>query len=319
MSGYEDLIPPTVSPYNHQNLGSVVAGQPLQFRITESFREIGANITTLTLAVSVDGGADSYFTRTSDRISWTGNTFDYTVTYTPTTAFAHGQLVNYTVYVWDAASPPNKASAAFSVHVTSNAEAVPPIITVISPADGDVNVASDAPIRFSVTDADSGVDWSSVVLTVNGSDYTGSFLVRTPPTSSTCTYTPTPHRASPVACRVVAHDNAGNAATNSWGFNLASPIIPASGTVTTNTVVLFDPDEADGTVTVSDLPAGTTAVKIRTLLGVVVGTIEVGEGETSVEIDVSSDALATGLYVVEGTFESWETTYMALMLIARKP
>jgi hypothetical protein len=313
--GVPDVNAPRVFPYNHTDGGTLLAGEPLQFRITEPPPETGAAVTTMTLGVSIDGGAFEYFREGSSGIGFAGNPYDGIVTYAPATSFEAGETIVYGVVVWDRATPSaNRASTFFLVHVEWGVDATPPVVTVLAPLDGAMEITGRGPIRFSVTDDASGVDWESVVLTVNGVEYTigeGSDLYRRS-TSAGCTFIPSASYAtSPVEVAVVARDYAGNAGTAEWSFHLAGTV------VVPDRIVVADPGDGQGT-TILGLPGGTTEVKVRTLLGVVVGVTEVEENAGSVVIDVSAERFASGLYVVEGADADGKMTYRALLLVGRR-
>lgn len=126
-------------------------------------------------------------------------------------------------------------------------EIIKPIITLVSPTDGTLTVNNKLPITFKVTDEvkGSGVDLSSVVLTLDGVAYKqGSAGMAFSSIANGYQFTYTPQAAmkdGPHTVKITASDRDGNAATAvsaSYTLDTTKPQLtvssPANGLITNN-------------------------------------------------------------------------------------
>ncbi len=126
----------------------------------------------------------------------------------------------------------------FALVDTAGADLTPPVVELIEPVDGSYSACIDQPVRFVVRDDESGVDWSSVRLEVNGVTYTGDDLHVS---GDTVSFAPMLewHSGDTISYSLLfAADNAGNAA----------PELPISGTcvVDLDPPVVFSPSPSPG-------------------------------------------------------------------------
>ena len=93
-------------------------------------------------------------------------------------------------------------------------EHVAPVITIVSPTSGSYIISNQPTIQWTVTDDDSGVDESSISITLDGTEYTTGITKTAITGGYSCSFTPASalddgsHTAS-----FAADDNDGNSAT----------------------------------------------------------------------------------------------------------
>lgn len=93
-------------------------------------------------------------------------------------------------------------------------EHVAPVITIVSPTSGSYIISNQPTIQWTVTDDDSGVDESSISITLDGTEYTTGITKTAITGGFSCSFTPASalddgsHTAS-----FAADDNDGNSAT----------------------------------------------------------------------------------------------------------
>ena len=93
-------------------------------------------------------------------------------------------------------------------------EHVAPVITIVSPTSGSYIISNQPTIQWTVTDDDSGVDESSISITLDGTEYTSGITKTAITGGYSCSFTPATalddgsHTAS-----FAADDNDGNSAT----------------------------------------------------------------------------------------------------------
>jgi len=98
--------------------------------------------------------------------------------------FNYGETILAEVYAWDLASPANPTDinsqplAAWQFTVES-LETVPPVVSAQNPYDGQIDVLRGADLSFTISDAVTGVDWSTFQIQLTGSNgysktYTGA-------------------------------------------------------------------------------------------------------------------------------------------------
>jgi hypothetical protein len=213
-----DTTPPAVSAQSPAPGATGVAQNTiLRFHVTDAS---GVNQATLVLRVN---GTDVGPTVT-------GASTDLTVTYDPPTDFAAGVTVTVAVEADDLAATPNHLSTSWSFTCVDpgTPDTTPPYAEQESPAANATGVARNTVIRFHLRDAQSGVDASSIVLRVGGTQVT-------PVTSGTAqdltvTYDPPVDfgAAASVAVSVTASDEDGNAmaSLHVWSFTTGEETIP---------------------------------------------------------------------------------------------
>ena len=147
---------------------------------------------------------------------------DVTFTYDPPSDFEYGQLVTVTVGCVDLAGNPLPTDP-YSFRTEYEVDTTPPYTSGHNPAPGATNVPVGTNVVVHVQDTQSGVNQSTIVMTVEGTTITPS-VSGTPP-DYTLTYTP----SSPftygqvVDVTVDASDLAGNTMpTDSYSFTIES-------------------------------------------------------------------------------------------------
>lgn len=162
-------------------------------------------------------------------------------------------------------------------------EKIKPVITIISPTDGAAITTSNPQIKFKVLDNTlqssgfSGVDASSISLTIGGNAVSNSSITKTAITGGyECTYTP--ETALPDGnCTVTvnASDNDGNAAdTVSTTFKIDT-IAPTLNVTAPADGIMTNQSEITVSGTTSDATSSPVTVSI-TVGGVDQGTVNVG-------------------------------------------
>ena len=166
-------------------------------------------------------------------------------------------------------------------------EKVKPVITILSPTSGAAIITSNPTIKFRVLDnalqssGFSGVDASSITLTVGGNAVDNSKITKTAVTGGyECTYTPeTALPDGSCTITVGASDNDGNAADSvscTFKIDTVAPTLnvdsPTDGLVTNQT-------EHTVSGTTSDATSSPVTVKIK-VNGIDQGTVNVGSDGT---------------------------------------
>ena len=120
----------------------------------------------------------------------------------PASDFAPDSDVQVVISIADLATPPNVAQRSYSFHTGTSAsiDNDPPSAALASPADNATGVDPAATIDVRLDDAGMGVDFSSIVLTVNGN--TVSFSVSGDPAHAHIRYQPAHPFASESTVRV---------------------------------------------------------------------------------------------------------------------
>ena len=119
-------------------------------------------------------------------------------------------------------------------------EHVAPVITIVSPTSGSYIISNQPTIQWTVTDDDSGVDESSISITLDGTEYTAGITKTAITGGYSCSFTPASalddgsHTAS-----FAADDNDGNSATaktTTFTIDTVPPVLsvtaPEDGTKT---------------------------------------------------------------------------------------
>jgi|GEM_PF-1000147 len=156
-----DDDPPVVSNRDPDNAAtSVSRSDNVEFDLTDAVS--GVDWSSVTVDIE---GTD--YTQASGQWSRSGDT----VTINPSSDWAYGQVINVTI---DATDNNSNVMTQDVYSFTVIEDNDPPVVSNESPADGDTGVSLTADVVFDLTDAVSGVDWSSVTVGVEGTDYTQS-------------------------------------------------------------------------------------------------------------------------------------------------
>lgn len=182
-------------------------------------------------------------------------------------------------------------------------EVTAPVITISSPTPGTKTSSKRPPIVFTVTDNDSGVDESTVKLTLGEQTYTTSnFTKESIEGGYKYTYTPTADLADgEYTASVTASDNDGNAATQksvTFEVYAAAPTLsvtsPSEDGVTNKNTLQYEAETngAELVVTVNGEPqavnlSGGTATGTLTLSEGTNTIISTAKSETGVETTVT--------------------------------
>ncbi|MHA1229142.1 MAG: Ig-like domain-containing protein [Candidatus Helarchaeota archaeon] len=221
-----DTSAPTASNENPANGAYTSDSTPT---ITVMLSDSGSGIDSSSIQMKVESTSVSY--------TWNGTH----VSYTPSSAFANGQIVDVTV---DALDNVGNAMATYSWSFT--VDTAPPVASNPSPANGGYTNDPTPTIVIALSDALSGIDSSSIVMTVEssvvGHTFNGTHVFYTPSTAFA--------NGQVIDVTLDASDNVGNAmATYSWSF-----------TIDTAAPVASNPDPANGAYTNDATPTITLAL-----------------------------------------------------------
>ncbi|MFC1651972.1 Ig-like domain-containing protein [Patescibacteria group bacterium] len=159
----EDLIPPTTSNYNP---APGATGVLVDSNVSFDVSDLGSGVDIATVSADVNG---TLYTNGVPGFSYVGDPSNYTVTIDPASDFAYGATIPVTLYATDlAGNVMTPYSYSFDTETVSP-DLDPPYVQNENPADGAINVSLDSNVYFEVVDDDSGVDLSTVDLTVEGS------------------------------------------------------------------------------------------------------------------------------------------------------
>jgi hypothetical protein len=220
---YQIAAPDTTPPYVAQaspasGATGVAVGANISFHVLDA----GTGVNQSTLVLTVGGQTVTP--------TITGTSADLTVFYNPPSDFAAGATATVAVDVYDLATTPNRLQTSWQFRcVTPGApDTAPPAVSQQIPAPGATQVARNAVIRFHLSDAQTGVNQSTVVLRVDGVVVTPAFSGT--PQDLDVLYDPPTDFASlaTVTVSVDASDGASPAnamATVSWSFTCSQVVI----------------------------------------------------------------------------------------------
>ena len=179
-AGVTELNLTAFAPYTSGwNPAKSATGVPVNTNIVVHVRDDGAGVDQATIKMTVNG---SQVTPTV-----TGAPADYIVTYDPPSDFGYGQVVNVTVDAKDLASPPNVMTTD-SYSFTIGTDTIPPYTSRWNPAKGATGVPANTSIVVHVQDDQTGVNQSTIKMTVNSLQVTPT--IAGTPADYTVTYTP---------------------------------------------------------------------------------------------------------------------------------
>jgi len=182
--------------------------------ITLALTDALSGIDTSTISMTVEGSGVAH--------SWNGTH----VSYTPSSAFANGQVIDITVDVDDnVGNSMTTYSWSFTIDTTA------PVASNPRPTNGAYTADSTPTITLALTDTLSGIDTSTISMTVEGSGVTHSW------NGTHVSYTPGSAFANGqvIDVTVDVSDNIGNAMTTySWSFTIDTAAPVASNPKPTN-------------------------------------------------------------------------------------
>ncbi len=144
-------------------------------KVTVHVKDDGAGINQASLMLQVGGGT-VYDGSNADPASafpnttLTGDKQDYVLTYTPPSTFAFGSVINVVVDAADSAGNVMPQDSYSFTILAAGSDTQPPYLDNQVPAPNADMVANSADITFHVKDAGVGVDLSTLVVTINGSN-----------------------------------------------------------------------------------------------------------------------------------------------------
>jgi hypothetical protein len=157
---------------------------PRDTDIIVHIRDAGAGVDESTIVMTVEGE-----NVTGDLII-TGTNKNYTLTYNPPVNFSYEQVVNVTVNASDLASNPNTMETDAYSFTIKGIDYWQPYTTGHDPAPGETAVPVDTNIMVHVNDDHDGVDLSTIAMTVDDADVTGSLIITGTPANYTVVYDP---------------------------------------------------------------------------------------------------------------------------------
>jgi len=206
-----DTAAPTASNPNPANGAYTADSTPT---ITLQLTDALSGIDSSTISMTVEGSGVTH--------SWNGTH----VSYTPGSAFANGQVIDVTVDVDDNAG---NSMTTYSWSFTIDTAA--PVASNPRPTNGAYTADSTPTITLQLTDALSGIDTSTISMTVEGSGVAHSW------NGTHVSYTPGSAFANGqvIDVTVDVDDNAGNSMTTySWSFTIDTAAPVASNPRPTN-------------------------------------------------------------------------------------
>lgn len=210
--------------------------QPRNTDITVDVLDDGAGVSAASVWIKVNGTYAwlSDTQQTGFTVTKTAITGGYRYVVNPNTDFASYQVVTVAVYADDLASPINTLNTSYTFRT---ADTVAPYMAYRHPTQGDTNVAVWHEVNIDLVDAGSGVDASSVVITVAGTTAWQSDAAQPGFEGSTKTTISggfsysiqhvTPFLvASPIVIGIVCEDVSGNVLNTSYTFYTESGATP---------------------------------------------------------------------------------------------
>ncbi len=285
-AGGEDSTPPVITPLTPGAGGFSPFAQPT---VSASYSDESSGIDPASARLVVDGAdvtADAVVT--AEEVQWTAAE--------PLAEGPHSVAVT----VADLAGNPSEVGWSFTVDLT------PPSVAVVEPAEGMVVGTVTPAILVTYDDALSGVDLTSLAITVDGVDLTGSCAVG--PNEASCIASPLEAGGHTVVVEVEVQDRAGhtNVAVKSFllVFDAEAPVVsitaPEDGaTVNTPTVEVTGTATDDGSV-VSVVVNGVEAARTGDQFAATVALEEGFNGLLAVATDASgNEGLASGNIVLD--------------------
>ncbi len=161
-----DVTPPAMSNLNPAN-GTTDVASDSNLTFTLSDGNSGIDWDTFSISIAGDKGYLENYTGASPQVSKTGTPASYNVTVDPDDDFGSAEVMTVTVNVNDFAGnalvPP-----AWSFTTLAPSDVTPPAISNLDPVNGAANVASDSNLTFTLSDDNSGIDWSTFQIILSG-------------------------------------------------------------------------------------------------------------------------------------------------------
>ncbi len=200
----------------------------VSFHVTDDI----SGVDTSTLVLQVDG-----VDVTADATIDDTDLLDVLVSYIAPNGWGYNTQVTFAVDVSDLAG---NAMATDTWQEDTATDTTGPILDQYSPANGSTDVPVTTAISLRVRDNGSGVDQSSITMTVNGEDVTSKLtftitVAQTGPADLTASYQPSEDLdwQTLYSVHVEASDEAGNTATADWSFTSESePTFDIRGIIT---------------------------------------------------------------------------------------
>ena len=157
--GPPDVTPPNIDPrYPSASATNIPIDAIIHFHV----RDAGDGVDISTLVVQLDGTPIAV-----EDLVITGDASDYAVSYTPPASLSNNTVYTLTVDV-DDLTPNSMATDEWSFTTEIEAELIPPTVDTLSPADEAIGVSIDTSISCHIKDTGSGVDITTIILTVDG-------------------------------------------------------------------------------------------------------------------------------------------------------
>ncbi|MDD4909946.1 MAG: Ig-like domain-containing protein, partial [Candidatus Omnitrophica bacterium] len=265
---YDNVVPSTSGHSPAKNATGVARDTNIVLHILDA----GAGVNQSTITMTVEGS------NVTGSLAIAGSAADYTVTYNPAADFAYDQVVDVVVNASDSAGNP-MGSDSYSFTVTSAPpppDTTAPSVSSRSPSSGATDVAKDTNIVIHLVDSGSGVNQSSIVMTVEGAGV--SPTISGSGADTTVTYDPPADFAysQVVDVTITASDTAGNAmaSPDSYSFTIQAPPDTTRPTITTLTTTASEPTSSASipvTLTFSESVTGLLATEISVTNGSVSG------------------------------------------------
>lgn len=134
---------------------------------------LGVDVDTITIRVSGDvSGVRNLTCASSGVVCVDANLKDITVTVNPEANFAENETVTVTINASDLHSPANTMVP--DMYSFTTADSAAPTISSISPAPYSISNTSTTNVSFHLVDGGSGVDLSSLLVNIDGEDYSAN-------------------------------------------------------------------------------------------------------------------------------------------------
>ncbi len=184
IEGLTDLEPPLMSNMSPAH-GALDRPVDSDLFLSVSDSETGVDWNTFQIQITGDRGyAATYTDGDFENVSASGGPSLYNVTVDPESNFGYGETITVTLAVNDQAPLPNSLvpeSWVFTVHEDTTA----PDVSDLDPHDGAFDVPVDANVTLTLTDLETGVDWSSFAIEISGPGYLESYHAGSPEVTHT--------------------------------------------------------------------------------------------------------------------------------------
>ncbi len=256
-------IPDTTGPViTLENPEDGALDVPIDTNVQIRLRDTSAGVNINTLSITLDG---IVYSAASSQVSVAGTPANYLVTIDPDQPLTENSRIQIEILASDLNSNPSLNVFHFNRdQEPPQTDTTPPLVSLLTPANGSYDVPLDSNISLRIADLDSGVDINSLEIVVAGISYVfGDPTVTVAGSASDYTIIINPSQNLPdnvlVPVEVNVADLAGNNALLGFSFNRADPTEDAVKTIIENPqkavqIIFAPPEDPLGGTFLDDTP-----------------------------------------------------------------